>query len=156
MLGPSHLTGLAYCRRASSSSSALRLCTRLSIQLLREHVITVTVQQFHHGPEVWRTHQQGDDIVCLFLGVFWVLFGMLLIASSSTSLMFRLSCHVGGGSEQVRSISVHIRHTRSILEPSGSPQLRYIPECIPALVESLCFFLAEDGHLAGLDSFWIL
>ena len=83
-------------------------------------------------------------------------FCMLLIASSSTSLMFRLSCPVGGGSEQVRSISVHIRHTRSILEPSGSPQLRYIPECIPALVESLCFFLAEDGHLAGLDSFWIL
>ena len=27
-------------------------------------------------------------------------------------------------------------------------ELRYIPECIPALVESLCFFLADNGCLA--------
>ena len=58
-----------------------------------------------------------------------------------------------GGSEQVRSISIH--NTLGA-ELSGSPKLRYIPECIPALVESLCFFLAEDGHLALLDRDWIL
>ena len=30
------------------------------------------------------------------------------------------------------------------------PKLRYIPECIPSLVESLCYFMADHGHLANL------
>ena len=75
------MTGLDYCRRASGSSSALRLCNCLSIQLLREHIRTARAQQIYHGPGVWRTHKQVFDIVWLLLEVFGCFFGMLLIAS---------------------------------------------------------------------------